>query len=267
MGGPDDYVLHCPMNVETIRIATVVARNEDARKAEARTIRIVAHPDSPIDFETSERVMVNVRGSRGNDVMTGPKYGGATFYGGEGDDRLMAIAKLPSARHAFYGGSGDDTLVGGGGRDTLDGGTGDDVIHGTAGRNLIFGGHGNDVIADGDGSSTVHTGPGQNRISLGGGNDVVHVGTGINEIDPGAGAVRFVIAYGGVTRIGGWDAGHVYDLSQWPAAPQIRRRMGDEVELTLGLSVVRIAGMPPGRAVAEQIVQGAEAPQDDDSDE
>lgn len=267
MGGPDDYVLHCPMNVETIRIATVVARNEDARKAEARTIRIVAHPDSPIDFETSERVMVNVRGSRGNDVMTGPKYGGATFYGGEGDDRLVAIAKLPSARHAFYGGSGDDTLVGGDGRDTLDGGTGDDVIHGTAGRNQIFGGHGNDVIADGDGSSTVHTGPGQNRISLGGGNDVVHVGTGINEIDPGAGAVRFVIAYGGVTRIGGWDAGHVYDLSQWPAAPQIRRRMGDEVELTLGLSVVRIAGMPPGRAVAEQIVQGAEAPQDDDSDE
>ena len=255
MGGPDDYVLHCPMNVENIRIATVVARNEDAKKGEARTIRIVAHPDSPIDFETSERVTVNVRGSRGNDVMTGPKYGGATFYGGEGDDRLLAIAKLPSSHHAFYGGSGNDTLIGGGGRDTLDGGTGDDVIHGSGGRNLIFGGHGNDVITDGDGSSTVHTGPGRNRIELGGGNDVVHVGTGINHIDPGPGAVRFVIAYGGVTHISHWDEAQVYDLTAWPATPTVRRRTGGEVDLTLGLTVVRIGAVPGHADILAQIVQ------------
>ncbi|HQY44380.1 MAG TPA: sulfatase-like hydrolase/transferase [Paracoccaceae bacterium] len=253
MGGPDDYVLHCPMNVENIRIATVVARNEDRTKGEQRTIRIVAHPDSPIDFETSERVTVNVRGSRGNDVMTGPKYGGATFYGGEGDDRLVAIAKLPSSHHAFYGGSGADTLVGGGGRDTLDGGTGDDVIQGTAGRNLIYGGHGNDVISDGDGSSTVHTGPGRNRISLGGGNDVIHVGTGVNHIDPGAGAVRFIIAYGGATFISGWDETQVYDLSQWPAPPNIRRCANGAVDLSLGLSLVRIANVPAEVSIEAQI--------------
>ena len=211
--------------------------------------------------------MVNVRGSRGNDVMTGPKYGGATFYGGEGDDRLIAIAKLPSAHHAFYGGSGQDTLIGGGGRDTLDGGTGDDEIHGTGGRNLIFGGHGNDVITDGDGSSTVHTGPGRNRVSLGGGNDVVHVGTGVNHIDPGSGAVRFVVTYGGVTRISVWDETQIYDLSAWPAPPQIARRAGGEVDLTLGLSVVRIAGVPAGHSVAAQIIQGAVPPAEGDSDD
>jgi hypothetical protein len=36
LGGPDNYVLHCPMNVENIRIATVLARNEDARRGKGR---------------------------------------------------------------------------------------------------------------------------------------------------------------------------------------------------------------------------------------
>ena len=81
-------------------------------------MRIVAHPDSPITFETTERVMVDVRGSRLNDVLIGPKYGGATFYGGEGDDRLLAISVSDGSRHQFFGGSGNDYLVGGGGRGT-----------------------------------------------------------------------------------------------------------------------------------------------------
>ena len=34
LGGPDGYVLHCPMNVEHIRIATVLARHEDSRSGE-----------------------------------------------------------------------------------------------------------------------------------------------------------------------------------------------------------------------------------------
>ena len=172
MGGPDDYVLHCPMNVETIRIATVVARQESTEPREPKTIRIVAHPDSPITFECSERVLVNVKGSRGDDLMYGPKYGGATFHGGEGNDSLIAISRSESSRHFFYGGAGDDSLVGGWGNDLLDGGTGDDTILGVAGRNRIHGGHGNDKIVDGDGSSRVHTGPGRNRVTLGGGNDI-----------------------------------------------------------------------------------------------
>ena len=262
LGGPDDYVLHCPMNVENIRIATVLARNEgdDVSKRAGRVLRIVAHPDSPINFETSERVMVNVTGSRGNDVMVGPKYGGATFYGGEGDDVLKALTLHENSRHFFYGGAGNDRLSGGSGRDVLDGGTGDDTILGTAGRNRIYGGHGNDYIVDGDGSSVVQTGPGRNRVKLGGGNDTVHAGTGVNQIEPGPGAVVFVLAYGGVTCVSAWQAEQVYDLSAWPKPPQVFRRADGTVDVTLGLSVLRIAGVPGDHDVSAQIRQGEPSP-------
>jgi len=255
MGGPDGYTLRCPMNVEHIRIATVVARHEDGARDKARTMRIVAHPDSPITFETSERVMVNVIGSRWNDVMIGPKYGGAAFHGGEGDDRLLAISVNESSRHQFYGGAGDDYLQGGGGRDVLEGGTGDDTIIGTASRNLIRAGHGNDLVTDGDGSSVVHTGPGRNRVRLGGGNDTVHAGTGINEIDPGPGAVVFVLAYGGVTFVSQWGSEQTYDLTLWPKPPQISHRPNGVVDLTLGLSILRVAGVPGDHDLSIQIRQ------------
>lgn len=260
MGGPDGYTLHCPMNVEHIRIATVVARHEDSAQAKEkpRTLRIVAHPDSPITFETTERVVVDVRGSRGDDVMIGPKYSGATFHGGAGDDRLLAISVNESSRHHFYGGAGNDYLRGGGGRDVLDGGTGDDTIIGTAARNLIRAGHGNDEVIDGDGSSVVHTGPGRNRIRLGGGNDTVHAGTGINQIDPGAGAVVFVLAYGGVTHVSQWGSEQTYDLSLWPQAPRITRRKDGAVDLTLGLSVLRVAGVPGDHDLSVQVRRNAD---------
>lgn len=235
MAGPDDYVLHCPPHVDRIRIATVVARME-ADGAGARKLRIVAHPESPIHFETSERVEVEVRGSDGDDIMLGPKYGGATFHGGAGNDHLKAIATLSASHHAFYGGPGNDTLEGGPGADTLDGGTGDDLIIGRRGRNTIIGGHGNDTIIDGDGSSRIDTGPGRNTVVLRDGDDVVHVGTGHNMIDPGSGSVTFHIAYGGVTVIDNWRPEHVYDLSSWPGEPVITVEGGDCVRLRLGLS-------------------------------
>ncbi|WP_149588444.1 sulfatase-like hydrolase/transferase [Tabrizicola flagellatus] len=262
LGGPDGYVLHCPMNVENIRIATVLARHEDAEAAKKspRVLRIVAHPDSPITFETTERVMVDVRGSRGNDVMIGPKYGGATFHGGEGDDVLRAISASESSRHFFYGGAGNDRLIGGAGRDVLDGGTGDDTIIGTAARNRIFGGHGNDEITDGDGSSVVHTGPGRNRVRLGGGNDTLHAGTGITLVDPGPGAVVLMPAYGGVTHVSQWQAEQVYDLTAWPKPPRVARRADGAVDVTLGLSVLRIAGVPGDHDVWVQIRQGGTIP-------
>ena len=87
MAGPDDYVLHAPANIEKIRIATVVSRNEAANddgSRDGKRLRIVAHPDSPIEFETSERVTIEVQGSLGDDVMIGPKYSGAEFHGGAG---------------------------------------------------------------------------------------------------------------------------------------------------------------------------------------
>ena len=243
------------MNVENIRIATVVARPETDAKAtdRGRLMRIVAHPDSPIHFETSERVSVQVRGSRLDDVLIGPKYGGAIFYGGAGDDRLIALADLPSSHHAFYGGAGNDHLLGGmGGRDTLDGGTGDDTIYAGGGRNLIIAGQGNDWVTGGDGSSVIHLGPGRNRVTLAGGHDTIHPGTGVNDITAGSGNTVFVPAYGGVTVVSAWSAGQVYDLTAWPRPPHLSVQ-GQTAELTLGLSLLRIHGLPKDHDLTPQL--------------
>jgi arylsulfatase A-like enzyme len=252
MAGPDAYILHCPPNVEKIRIATVTSRSE-ADGQTGKILRIVAHPDSPIEFETSERVEIDLRGSDGDDIMIGPKHGAATFHGGAGNDLMIAKAKQANRRHAFYGEAGNDTLHGGPGRDTLDGGTGDDVIHGYTGRNHIYGGHGNDLIYDGEGASTIDPGPGRNTVELGEGDHEIHVGTGITRITAAPGAKRFVIAWGGVCVISGWDAGAVYDLSGWPEAPSVEALGGGVWRLRLGLGIVEIEGVPEGVDVRGQV--------------
>lgn len=242
MGGPDDYVLHLPPNVETIRIATVQSRLE-SDTSQQKVLRIVAHPDSPIDFQSAERVSVELVGSRGDDVMVGPKYEGAVFHGGAGNDRLIARSKRGKSVHRFFGGAGDDLLQGGSGRDHLDGGTGDDTILGGAGRNVIFGGHGNDVIEDGEGASVIHTGPGRNRVISEGGEDTIHVGSGENEITGGPDATTYRIAYGGITRMGDWNASDRIELTGWPAAPAVT--VGDHMTtLSLGACFVVLMGAP-----------------------
>lgn len=256
MAGPDDYVLHCPANIEKIRIATVVSRKEEGAgtgpQTEGKRLRIVAHPDSPIEFETSERVEVDVTGSTGDDVMIGPKHGSATFYGGAGNDTMIARAKQANRRHAFYGEAGNDTLHGGPGRDTLDGGTGDDEIHGNTGRNHIFGGHGNDVIHDGEGASTIDAGPGQNILHIGPGDHDIATGPGITQITPAPGAKTFRPAWGGVTVIDGWHPEQSYDLSAWPAPPAITRT-GTTLRLRCGLSIVEITGVPEDTDITAQL--------------
>ncbi|GAA5065902.1 sulfatase-like hydrolase/transferase [Roseibacterium beibuensis] len=254
MAGPDDYVLHCPANVEKIRIATVVSRNEADGK-EGKRLKIVAHPDSPIEFETSERVEIDLKGSDGDDIMIGPKHGAATFYGGGGNDLMIAKAKQANRRHAFYGEAGNDTLHGGPGRDTLDGGTGDDVIHGNSGRNHIYGGHGNDLIHDGEGASTIDTGPGRNKLHLGAGDHVVHVGAGMTRIEAEPGAKTFHIAPGGVTIIDGWTPDQRYDLSAWPTPPKLTTPGPQQVRLRTGLTILDLHGVPEGADIAAQIIQ------------
>lgn len=258
MAGPDDYVLHLPANVEKIRIATVVSRHEEGPLVEGqqragKPIRIVAHPDSPIEFETSERVEIDLRGSDGDDIMIGPKHGAATFYGGAGNDLLIAKAKQANRRHAFYGEAGNDTLHGGPGRDTLDGGTGDDVIFGFEGRNHIFGGHGNDVIEDGIGASTIDPGPGRNVVRLAEGDHEVIVGTGVTRIEAAPGAKRYRIRWGGVCVIEGWDASAVYDLSGWPGTPQVQEMGGGVWRMRLGLGIVEVRGVAEGVDLRGQV--------------
>jgi Ca2+-binding RTX toxin-like protein len=252
MGGPDDYVLQAPAYVENIRIATVVSRNED-NPSESKEMAIVAHPDTPINFETSERVTVNVQGSRGADVMIGPKYGGATFHGGAGDDMLIAKSGRGKDVHRFFGGAGNDTLVGGNARDILDGGTGNDVIRGGKGRSKIYGGPGNDDISDGEGGSEIHTGPGRNTVRSEGGDDRMFIGNGRNHIAPGPGNAVFVIEYGGITEFETWDDTYVLDLSKWSSAPTITKNDSGYTDVVLGVSVVRIHAKIDEKKIRAQI--------------
>jgi arylsulfatase A-like enzyme len=254
MGGPNDYVVHMPANIEKIRIGTVVARPETAEDVPSgnrppRKIHVVGHPESPMHFETSERVSVDVRGTLGNDVMIGSKYAASTFHGGAGNDRLTALP-VNKARNRFFGGAGNDTLIGGRGKDYLDGGSGDDLIQGNSNNNTLIGGHGNDRIFDGPDGSKISTGPGRNKVVSAGGDDEIFIGTGRNEITTGEGAVRFVVAYGGVTRLKRWLPGYALDLTAWPDLPQFLQS-GDSVEIRLGLSVVVIDGVSDTDAIRQ----------------
>jgi len=240
MGGPDDYVLQLPPHVEQVRIATVQSRME-ADGDTPKTIRIVAHPESPIHFETSERVTVELLGSMGDDVMIGPKYDGATFHGGAGNDRLIAKSGRGKSVHHFLGGAGNDYLKGGQGKDILDGGTGDDTIVGGDGRLRIIGGHGNDEMSKGEGNGQIDTGPGRNRVVSAGGNDTITVGTGENDLTGGPGATTYRIAYGGVVRISDFGPRDRIELVGWPGVPVVRGG-GGAVEIVLGLTRIALSG-------------------------
>ena len=252
MGGPDDYTLKLPPNVENIRIATVRHRQE-MDTTQGKTARIVAHPDSAIHFESSERVSVEVIGSTGNDVMIGPKYAGARFEGGDGDDTLIAKSGRSKDRHHFFGGAGNDLLIGGQGGDLLDGGSGNDRIEGNGGANTIYAGPGNDTIIDGEGGSEIHTGSGRNTVVSEGGDDTIFIGPGQNEITGGPGKTTYIFDYGGICLISDFGPDDVLDLSAWPKAPIVEE--DDEgTTVRLGTSVIRL---PDARAtdVAKTIRQ------------
>lgn len=252
MAGPDDYVLHMPAHIQQVRIATVVARSESG--TDTKTLRVVAHPESPFRFETSERVEVHVIGSNGDDVMVGPKYGGATFHGGAGDDLLRSVARPGTKRNTFHGGSGNDTLIGGlGQRDILIGGSGDDVLQLVGGGGKIFAGPGNDVIRASDGKAEIDAGPGRNTIELGAGTHRVTLGPGPNRIVAGPGAKRFILERGATVALTGWDKAQRYVLKDWPGPVQQRVLDGGEVMIFAATSCLVVTDCPPGLDLVSQV--------------
>lgn len=238
LAGPDGYTLRVPPGIDVVKMATVVARNE-ADTSVGKAVHIVAHPETALEFEASERVGAHVTGSNKGDVLAGPVYAGAEFHGGAGDDLMIAVSTRRKDDHAFYGGAGNDTLRGGNGRDTLDGGPGDDEIYGGAGHNTIYGGPGNDLIHDGENASVIHTGPGRNRVISESGDDQFFVGPGENEITSGGGHVTYHVAWGGVLRITHWRKGDKIVLSDWPTPPRFSVE-GNRVLIQAGLSFIEI---------------------------
>jgi arylsulfatase A-like enzyme len=252
LAGPDGYSLKVPQGINVVKMATVVARNESDTQI-GKAVRIVAHPDSAIEFEASERVAVHVIGSNGGDVMVGPVYAGAVFEGGAGNDLLVAASMRRNDDHAFYGGPGNDTLRGGNGRDTLDGGPGDDEIHGGDGFNTIYGGPGNDRIFDGEHGSTIHTGPGRNEVVSGPGSDQFFVGPGENRITGGEGGVTYHVAWGGVLCITDWREGDTISLASWPRPPSFSLDDG-HVIISSGLSFIEVLNSADIAAVKASVI-------------
>lgn len=255
LAGPDGHVLQVPAGIDCVRMGTVTARNEADGKL-GKVVRIVAHPESAVTFEASERVAVHVVGSQGDDVLLGPVYAGAVFEGGGGHDLLVAQSTRRNDRHAFYGGAGNDTLTGGNGRDTLDGGPGDDVITAGDGFAKIYGGTGNDRITAGNRSVEIHTGPGRNTVTSGPGRDRIFAGPGENRITGAGEGVTYTVAWGGVTEITGFTSEDSLILAGWHTDPAITVEDGATV-LTAGLSTVVLHGITDPALVTARLSRTA----------
>ncbi|HEX8627525.1 MAG TPA: calcium-binding protein, partial [Catenuloplanes sp.] len=109
---------------------------------------------------------VQIRLGAGADTFDNDSELHTYAFGGDGDDRLSAVA--PAQNH-FNGEGGADVLAGNLGPDFLDGGPGDDRITG--------GGH-NDQLTDG---------PGDDRVRGDDGDDELYTGLGADDLDGGPG--------------------------------------------------------------------------------
>ena len=82
--------------------------------------------------------------------------GGASLYGGDGNDNLQGSW--------LDGGKGNDTLSGLLGDDVIYGGAGDDLIRGFAGHDALYGNDGNDALFGGVDTDTLYGGKGDDNL-------------------------------------------------------------------------------------------------------
>jgi len=97
----------------------------------------------------------------------------------------------------------DVTLIGGGGRDTLEGGAGDDVLKGGRGDDTLDGGAGDDLLTGGKGADSLAGGAGDDTLSGGDNDDTLIGGGGDDTLDGGKGADSLAGGAGDDLLIGG----------------------------------------------------------------
>lgn len=131
----------------------------------------------------------HVRGSNGNDVLTGAN---------NKDDRLEGL----DGRDTLNGGGGNDLLEGGNGKDTLSGGNGSDVLKGGIGGDTLNGGGGDDLLQGNGGNDVLFGDGGKDRLEGGAGHDLLIGGTGNDRLLGGAGNDTLV-GEGGKDRMTG----------------------------------------------------------------
>lgn len=201
----------------------------------------------------------NIRGSRGNDTLTGSAgvnvISGATgndrIDGGAGNDRLSG----DGGDDILIGGLGDDDMAGGAGIDTADystaagkvtvdlsnvrfqntgvgqdrlsgienvtGGAFDDTLTGDAASNTLRGARGNDTLMGMGGDDFLYGDAG---------NDVLNGGAGRDSLGGGAGVDMFVFTSLDGDTVGDWTVGEMIDVSAFNgAAFDIFQRFGKAI--------------------------------------
>ena len=121
--------------------------------------------------------------------------GGVQVGTGNGLNNVITANQNLGKLSKLSGLAGNDTLIGSGGKDTLDGGTGADILMGSTGDDVLDGsddcdvlqgGAGNDFLNDTLGSNLLVGGAGDDRITAGYGNLLVG-GTGNDTLRTGVG--------------------------------------------------------------------------------
>ena len=129
---------------------------------------------------------VEIRGDKGNDVITGGS-GADLIDGGAGKDNCNGGA----GSDTILGGAGGDSVSGGSGSDNIDGGSGRDSCDGGDDSDSVVGGNGRDVLVGAVGDDRLRGGPGRDRCDGGEGDDDIDGGRGRDDVRGGNGTDDF----------------------------------------------------------------------------
>ena len=153
-------------------------------------------------FAASEVQSVTFIGNNGNDTLTNFTDIRSSFFGGNGNDRLIGGSNNDfidggSGADIIFGNEGDDELVGSLGNDVLRGGVGNDTLFGSADENRIFGGDGDDILFGGDQVDRIFGGSGIDQIFGLDGDDFLYTGDGGVAGTVGIGQADLILGLGG----------------------------------------------------------------------
>ncbi|PYB69568.1 beta strand repeat-containing protein, partial [Rhizobium wuzhouense] len=132
----------------------------------------------PKSYTTSDSVLIEIDGGKGNDTLQGSDIQGDKITGGEGNDLISGLG----GDDELFGGKGSDEIWGGAGKDTIEGGDDADKLYGNDGEDILRGGAGDDIIDGGAGADRITGDGGADTLIGGGGDDQFFIGGGSDTV-------------------------------------------------------------------------------------
>lgn len=194
-------------------------------------VRLDEAAAAPAQFLSGASASERIAADGGDDLLRG-RDGNDSIEADAGDDRV-------------YGGSGDDRVWGG---------VGDDVLHGGDGADRVFGGAGSDRVFGDSGDDALFGGQGNDHLDGARGQDVVAGGAGSDFLRGGPGADLFVIAPGGVDRIGDFSAEDRIELIGFDGPVSLEAFGRGSVLASEGESLVIMPNFAPGAWTAADLL-------------